>query len=82
MLETYFTIFLKILSNIILYFSSSLGALHYILPHTKVTCFKVISNNQKIVEMHFSSTENFLFHFLIVPSSATSWRPSAKPLPL
>ena len=28
-----------------------------------------------------SSTENFLFHFLMVLSSASSWRPSVKPFP-
>ena len=41
----------------------------------------MICNHQKSVILLFSSTENFLFHFLIVLSSASSWRPSIKPLP-
>ena len=78
----YFYSFLKFFSNITLYIFSSLGALTYILTHTEVTCFKVISNYQKVVEMYFSSTENFLFHFLLMQSTANRWRPSAKPLRL
>ena len=66
----YFYSFLKFLGNITLWFSSSLGALNYILTHTEVTCFKGISNYEKVVEMYFSSTENFLFHFLLMQSTA------------
>ena len=78
----YFYSFLKFLGNITLWFSSSLGALNYILTHTEVTCYKVISNYQKVVEMYFSSTENFLFHFLFMQSTAHRWQPSAKSLRL
>ena len=65
----YFYSFLKFFSNITLNIFSSLGALNNILTHTEVTCFKVISNYKKVVEMYFSSTENFLFHFLFMQST-------------
>ena len=64
-----------------MYFSCSYNAFEHILAHTEVICLKVSCNPQKVVERYFSSTENFLFNFLMVQSPAGRWRSSAKPFP-
>lgn len=64
-----------------LLFSSSYNAFIYSLTYTKFTGFKVACNNEKAIAMYFSTTENFLFHFLMVQSSARRWRSSEKPFP-
>ena len=64
-----------------LLFSSSYNAFIYRLTYTEATGFKVAWNNQKAIAMYFSTTENFLFHFLTVQSSARRWRSSEKPFP-
>ena len=53
-----------------MYFSCSYNAFEYILTHTEVICLKVSCNLQKVEERYFSSTENFLFNFLMVQSPA------------
>ena len=78
---TFFNHFNHILYNMALWFSSSYNAFIYRLTYTEVTGFKEACNNQKAIAMYFSTTENFLFHFLTVQSSARRWRSSEKPFP-
>ena len=78
---TFFNHFNHILYNIAIWFSSSYNAFIYRLTYTEVTGFKEACNNQKAIAMYFSTTENFLFHFLTVQSSARRWRSSEKPFP-